>query len=154
MGRPFACLKFRTMVVDADAVLEAHLSTHAGARAEWAHTQKLVDDPRVTCLGRFLRASSLDELPQLINVLRGEMSLVGPRPIVTSEIGRYGAHFENCFSVPPGITGLWQVSGRNDCSYAERVALDAKYAEEWSLLGDLAILARTIPAVLLQKGSR
>ena len=153
-GRPFGCLKFRSMVPDGDAVLAAHLAAHPDARAEWAATHKLTRDPRVTALGQVLRKSSLDELPQLWNVLRGEMSLVGPRPIVQAEVARYGTAFATCFSVPPGLTGLWQVSGRSDTTYAERVALDLDYADRWSLRRDLAIMLRTVPAVLRQRGSR
>ncbi len=153
-GRPFGCLKFRTMVVDAEAALAAHLATSATARAEWAATHKLSDDPRVTALGRVLRKTSLDELPQLFNVLRGDMSLVGPRPIVQAEVARYGAAFSACFSVTPGVTGLWQVSGRSDTTYEERVALDLDYAARWSLKRDLVILVRTVPAVFAQRGSR
>lgn len=153
-GHAFGCLKFRSMVTDGDAVLAAHLAAHPDARAEWDATHKLSNDPRVTTLGRVLRKTSLDELPQLINVLRGEMSLVGPRPIVEAEVGRYGSAFAACFSVPPGVTGLWQVSGRSDTSYAERAALDLAYATDWSLWRDLVILLRTVPAVLAQRGSR
>ena len=109
---------------------------------------------RRTSLGRKLRDLSLDELPQLINVLRGEMSLVGPRPIVQAEAARYGSAFPACFAVPPGVTGLWQVSGRSDTTYAERVALDLDYASRWSLTRDIAILVRTVPAVFAQRGSR
>jgi exopolysaccharide production protein ExoY len=152
-GRPFGCLKFRTMVVDAEAALTAHLAANPAARAEWEETHKLARDPRVTPLGRILRKTSLDELPQLINVLRGEMSLVGPRPIVQAEVARYGSAFPTCFAVPPGVTGLWQVSGRSDTTYAERVALDLDYASRWSLSRDIAILARTVPAVFAQRGS-
>ena len=153
-GRSFGCLKFRSMVVDAEAVLVAHLADNAVARAEWDATHKLTHDPRVTPLGRVLRKTSLDELPQLINVLRGEMSLVGPRPIVQAEVARYGAAFDTCFSVPPGVTGLWQVSGRSDTTYAERVSLDLDYAARWSLRRDLTILLKTVPAVFAQRGSR
>jgi exopolysaccharide production protein ExoY len=153
-GRPFGCLKFRSMVPDGDAVLAAHLAVRPDARAEWEATRKLTRDPRVTSLGQVLRKSSLDELPQLWNVLRGEMSLVGPRPIVQAEVARYGTAFATCFSVPPGLTGLWQVSGRSDTTYAERVALDLDYAGRWSLRRDLAIMLRTVPAVLRQRGSR
>lgn len=152
-GRPFGCLKFRTMVVDSERALAAHLASSAAARTEWAATHKLTDDPRVTALGRVLRKTSLDELPQLVNVLRGEMSLVGPRPIVQAEVARYGAAFTTCFAVPPGVTGLWQVSGRSDTTYEERVALDLDYATHWSLRRDIAILARTVPAVFAQRGS-
>jgi exopolysaccharide production protein ExoY len=153
-GRRFGCLKFRSMVVNADAVLQDHLARNPAARAEWAETHKLTHDPRVTPLGQVLRKTSLDELPQLINVLKGEMSLVGPRPIVQAEVARYGEAFATCFSVTPGVTGLWQVSGRSDYSYAERVALDLQYASEWRLSRDLSILVRTVPAVLAQRGSR
>ena len=153
-GRPFGCLKFRTMVVEAEAALAAHLAANPAARAEWEATHKLTDDPRVTAIGRVLRKTSLDELPQLINVLRGDMSLVGPRPIVQAEMARYGSAFPACFSVPPGVTGLWQVSGRSDTTYEERVALDLAYAAGWSLKRDLVILVRTVPAVFGQRGSR
>ncbi|WP_264045144.1 sugar transferase [Methylobacterium flocculans] len=153
-GRRFGCLKFRSMVTDGDAVLRAHLAANPAAQREWEETHKLTNDPRVTPLGSVLRKTSLDELPQLVNVMRGEMSLVGPRPIVAAEIERYGAAFPTCFSVTPGVTGLWQVSGRSDCSYAERVALDLDYATRWSFSRDIAIMLRTIPAVLAQRGSR
>ena len=153
-GRHFGCLKFRSMITDGDAVLRAHLAANPAARSEWEATHKLTHDPRITKLGSILRKTSLDELPQLVNVLRGEMSLVGPRPIVSSEIERYGAAFAACFSVTPGVTGLWQVSGRSDCSYAERVALDLDYATRWSFSRDIAILLRTVPTVLTQRGSR
>ena len=153
-GRRFGCLKFRSMVVNGDAILQEHLARSPAARAEWNETQKLTDDPRVTPLGRVLRKTSLDELPQLINVLKGEMSLVGPRPIVEAEVERYGSAFATCFSVTPGVTGQWQVSGRSDCTYAERVALDLQYATQWRLSRDLSILVRTVPAVLAQRGSR
>jgi exopolysaccharide production protein ExoY len=153
-GRSFGCLKFRSMVTNGDAVLRAHLVADPTAQREWDETHKLTNDPRVTPLGAVLRKTSLDELPQLVNVLRGEMSLVGPRPIVQAELARYGSAFPTCFSVTPGVTGLWQVSGRSDCSYAERVALDLDYATRWSFSRDIAIMLRTIPAVLAQRGSR
>ena len=153
-GHRFDCLKFRSMVADGEAVLAAHLAASPSARVEWAATHKLTNDPRITTIGRVLRKTSLDELPQLWNVLRGEMSLVGPRPIVQAEVARYGAAFSVCFAVPPGVTGLWQVSGRSDTSYAERVALDLDYASRWSLRRDIAIMLRTIPAVLAQRGSK
>jgi exopolysaccharide production protein ExoY len=152
-GKPFTCLKFRSMVVDADAALVEHFAKHPEAAREWRDSQKLNADPRVTRLGTFLRKTSLDELPQLLNILGGEMSFVGPRPIVPDEIDRYGERFAHCFSVPPGLTGLWQVSGRSDCSYAHRVALDSRYVSDWRLLGDLEILLLTVPAVLKQRGS-
>lgn len=153
-GRPFRCLKFRSMIVNSEEVLKQHLAANPAAAAEWKATQKLASDPRITPLGAFLRKTSLDELPQLINIARGEMSIVGPRPIVPDEIHRYGEHFAHCFSVTPGLTGLWQVSGRSDCSYAMRVTLDTRYVDEWQLRTDVQILLRTIPAVLRQQGSR
>ncbi|MGQ4275073.1 sugar transferase [Terrihabitans sp. B22-R8] len=153
-GRPFKCLKFRTMKMNAEQSLARHLAENPELAEEWKKTQKLTCDPRITPLGHFLRRTSLDELPQLINVARGEMSLVGPRPIVPDEIHRYGEHFSHCFSVAPGVTGLWQVSGRSDCSYGTRIALDTRYVDEWCLQSDVAILLRTIPAVLNQRGSR
>jgi len=153
-GRSFGCLKFRSMIADGEAVLARHLAADPQARAEWAKTHKLSNDPRITAIGQVLRKTSLDELPQLWNVLRGEMSLVGPRPIVPAEVARYGRAFATCFAVPPGVTGLWQVSGRSDTSYAERVALDLDYASRWSLRRDIAIMLRTVPAVLAQRGSR
>ena len=152
-GRPFYCLKFRTMAVDAETRLAELLARDPAARQEWAKDHKLRNDPRVTPLGAFLRRSSLDELPQLFNLLRGEMSLVGPRPIVEAEIVRYGWRYRHYCAVKPGITGLWQVSGRNDVSYRSRVALDTLYARKRSLLLDIWILAATVPAVLTKRGS-
>jgi lipopolysaccharide/colanic/teichoic acid biosynthesis glycosyltransferase len=153
-GRSFGCLKFRSMVPDADRRLAALLERDAFARAEWEATRKLKNDPRITWIGRFLRASSLDELPQLINVLKGEMSLVGPRPVQASELAAfYGAAAQHYMSVRPGITGAWQVSGRSDTSYAQRVALDVAYASNPSLLADLRILLRTPMAVLARRGA-
>jgi exopolysaccharide production protein ExoY len=153
-GKPFACWKFRTMVCDAEQVLQQLITSDPAAAREWADSQKLTQDPRVTPLGAFLRRSSLDELPQLFNIIVGEMSFVGPRPIVAAERERYGDAFAHCFSVTPGLTGLWQVSGRSDCNYATRIALDSQYVSEWGLLLDAKILAKTAPAVLAQKGSR
>jgi exopolysaccharide production protein ExoY len=152
-GQLFPCLKFRTMVVNADATLKEHLAANAEARAEWEATRKLKVDPRVTAFGYVLRKSSLDELPQLINVLRGEMSLVGPRPIVSAEIQHYGNSMSFYEQVRPGMTGAWQISGRNDTSYAQRVALDCEYVATRSFRGDLVILLRTFPAVLAARGS-
>jgi lipopolysaccharide/colanic/teichoic acid biosynthesis glycosyltransferase len=152
-GRSFPCLKFRTMVVDADVRLKHLLETSAEARDEWERDHKLRDDPRVIGIGRFLRKSSLDELPQLWNVIRGEMSLVGPRPIVVGEIARYGRYFEHYCLVRPGITGLWQVSGRNDVSYRRRVAFDVAYSRSRSFVMDMRIILFTVPSVLMQKGS-
>jgi exopolysaccharide production protein ExoY len=152
-GRSFRCLKFRSMATDAEARLADLLARDPQARAEWEKDHKLRNDPRVTKLGEFLRKSSLDELPQLFNVLRGEMSLVGPRPIVEAEIAKYGRRFRQYCAVKPGITGLWQVSGRNDTTYRTRVALDCLYAERRSLLLDAKVLAATVPAVLMRRGS-
>lgn len=152
-GERFRCLKFRSMVVDADRALLDHLRTCTQARREWEENHKLAKDPRVTKFGHFLRTTSLDELPQLINVLRGQMSLVGPRPIVPQEMARYGDRLGHYLTVRPGLTGLWQVSGRSNCTYAERVALDARYVSEWRLTRDLMILLQTVPAVMARRGS-
>jgi lipopolysaccharide/colanic/teichoic acid biosynthesis glycosyltransferase len=153
-GRLFGCLKFRSMVVDSQARLDAMLAADPGARAEWEATRKLRRDPRVTRIGRFLRATSLDELPQLLNVLKGEMSIVGPRPVTQAELDRhYGAAAAHYLSVRPGITGLWQVSGRSDTSYDQRVALDVAYVSQPSVLADLRILVRTPVAVLSRRGA-
>jgi exopolysaccharide production protein ExoY len=152
--RLFPCYKFRTMVPDAEKRLRAFLEQNASAAEEWRRDRKLRDDPRVTALGRFLRKSSLDEIPQLVNVLLGHMTLVGPRPIVEEEQARYGKYLVHYCSVKPGITGLWQISGRNDVSYRRRVALDTYYSRsKKSLRFDLLILTKTIPAVVLAKGS-
>jgi Undecaprenyl-phosphate galactose phosphotransferase WbaP len=152
-GRKFKAWKFRSMVLDADAILETWLTRHPELRQEWARDHKLKNDPRVTRAGRFLRRTSLDELPQLWNVLRGEMSLVGPRPITEKEVGKYGSAFELYKKVDGGITGLWQVSGRNDVSYEERVYWDQFYVRNWSVWLDCCILFRTIAVVLLSKGA-
>lgn len=152
-GRRFRCLKFRSMVANSAEVLERHLAENQQARAEWDASQKLRDDPRITPLGRFLRVTSLDELPQLVNVIRGEMSLVGPRPIVQAEVIRYGSKIDAYTSARPGITGLWQVSGRSDVDYDRRVQMDTTYVSTWSLPGDVAILLRTVKVVFSQSGS-
>jgi exopolysaccharide production protein ExoY len=153
MGQLFRCWKFRTMVVNSDVILGECLANNPAARAEWEAIHKLRQDPRITPIGHFLRASSLDELPQLWNVLIGEMSIVGPRPIVIAEIERYKSQFSAYCSCRPGITGLWQISGRSDVSYEQRVALDTRYAKTRSLLLDIQIMASTIPAVLARRGS-
>jgi lipopolysaccharide/colanic/teichoic acid biosynthesis glycosyltransferase len=153
-GRRFRCWKIRSMVLDADARLAALLEADAQARLEWARDHKLRNDPRITPFGRFLRKSSLDELPQLFNVLLGDMSLVGPRPIVDAEICKYGRYFPAYCSVKPGLTGLWQISGRNDVSYRRRIALDVSYARQHRLTLDMYILVATIPAVFLRRGAR
>lgn len=140
----FNCHKFRSMVRDPDEVLRRHLEDNPEAEREWNETQKLRDDPRVTFVGRMLRKSSLDELPQLINVLLGEMSCVGPRPVVTDELDKYGAKAPLYLSTRPGMTGLWQVSGRSSVDYSRRVALDERYVRSWSLWLDLRIMFSTI----------
>lgn len=152
-ARPFRCLKFRTMVVDAQARLEELLANDPAARAEWELEHKLHNDPRITKLGAFLRKSSLDELPQFFNVLVGDMSLVGPRPIVLDEITRYGRYFGEYCRVRPGITGLWQVSGRNDVTYRRRVALDVSYVRSRRFLANFRILMLTVTSVLMARGS-
>lgn len=152
-GRSFKCWKFRTMVTDAEQRLQALLARDPVARAEWEADHKLRKDPRITALGAFLRKSSLDELPQLWNVVKGEMSLVGPRPIVAAEVVRYGRWFAHYCSVRPGVTGLWQVNGRNDVSYRRRVALDVLYAKTATPTRYIQIMAATVPAVLLRSGS-
>lgn len=151
-GKSFRCWKIRTMVPDADARLALLLATDAAAAAEWARDRKLARDPRVTRIGRFLRRTSLDELPQLWNVLIGEMSLVGPRPVTEAELDRYGTGRWAYLAHLPGITGLWQVSGRNGVSYDDRVALDVAYASRLGFLTDLSILLRTGGAVLRRTG--
>ncbi|MDN4630884.1 sugar transferase [Sphingomonas sp. PvP056] len=154
LGQEFYCLKFRTMRHDADARLAALLQHDLLARIQWSYDHKLRHDPRITPLGKFLRRSSIDELPQLINVLQGSMSLVGPRPIVAAEIPRYGRRFVHYTAMRPGITGLWQVSGRNDTTYRRRIALDVVFARRRSLGLYGRIMMLTVPAVLLQRGSR
>ncbi len=152
-GTPFRAWKFRTMVVNADVVLRRCLETDATLRAEWELNYKLRDDPRVTAVGRFLRKTSLDELPQLWNVLRGEMSLVGPRPIVDAEIVRYGDGISLLGRVKPGLSGLWQVSGRSNTTYEDRVRLDMYYIRNWSVWLDIFILAKTCSVVLRRQGA-
>lgn len=152
-GRRFRCLKFRSMRVDSAAVLDHLLRTDSAAAIEWAATQKLRRDPRVTRIGAWLRKTSLDELPQLFNILRLEMSLVGPRPIVEEELRHYGEDIAYYYETRPGLTGLWQVSGRSDTSYRQRVRLDTWYVKNWTLWHDIAILAKTVPAVLNRTGA-
>jgi exopolysaccharide production protein ExoY len=147
-GRPFNCYKFRTMVANADEVLNDYLSRNPEAAAEWEETRKLRHDPRITLLGQILRKSSLDELPQFFNVLRGDMSCVGPRPIVVDELKRYGALAGDYLQTRPGLTGLWQVTGRSAVDYSRRVWLDSHYVRNWSIWADLVILAWTVFAVM------
>jgi lipopolysaccharide/colanic/teichoic acid biosynthesis glycosyltransferase len=151
-GTLFRCLKFRTMVLDADRVLGRLLLDSAEVRSEWERNHKLRDDPRITPIGRFLRRTSLDELPQLINVVCGDMNLVGPRPIVVQELRKYGAAKFHYLSIKPGMTGLWQVSGRNRTSYEERVRLDRVYVENQSLWLDCRILIKTARVLLAHDG--
>ncbi|MDR2782379.1 MAG: undecaprenyl-phosphate galactose phosphotransferase WbaP [Treponema sp.] len=152
-GKLFTAWKFRSMGLDSKERLQELLDSDPAIREEWEMNHKLKDDPRVTNIGKILRKFSLDEFPQLLNVLKGEMSLVGPRPIVEAETAKYGADFERIFSVKPGITGLWQVSGRSDTDYAERVAYDTYYMQNWSIWLDLWILYKTIGVVLRGKGA-
>lgn len=151
--RRFRCFKFRTMAMDADKMLAEVLATDPQALHEWRKLQKLKRDPRVTKLGRFLRASSIDELPQFWNVLKGEMSLVGPRPIVPGEDAKYGRYITEYYSVKPGLTGLWQISGRSNTTYRRRVALDVTYTRRTSTALDLWILAKSVPVLLGTEGS-
>jgi exopolysaccharide production protein ExoY len=152
-GVMFPCIKFRTMVTNADKVLVRYLAANPHERDEWNATRKLKNDPRVTPFGSLLRKSSTDEIPQLFNVVCGQMSLVGPRPIVASEAELYGMHFADYIRVRPGLTGLWQVSGRSDTSYSTRVELDVRYVTERTIWGDIVIMVKTIPAVLQSHGS-
>ena len=151
-GRIFKCLKFRTMVPNADQRLKEALERDPALRAEWAATQKLANDPRITRLGRFLRKTSLDELPQFWNVLVGDMSVVGPRPVTEAELCRYGGEAMHYLSVRPGITGAWQTSGRSELCYQERVELDVKYVKTMSFFGDMKIVLKTV-VVLAQTGA-
>ena len=152
-GKLFPCLKFRTMCVDADKKLKEYLAANPEARKEWEAEFKLKDDPRVTRVGKVLRKTSLDELPQLFNVLIGQMSLVGPRPIVTAEIPKYGPYIKDFYMVHPGITGMWQVNGRSDTTYEERVQMDSWYVRNWDVWLDIMLLWRTFGVVLQHKGA-
>ena len=152
-GKEFNCYKFRSMCVNSKEVLEHLLATDPAAKAEWDKEFKLKDDPRITKSGAFLRKTSLDELPQLWNVLKGEMSLVGPRPIVQAEVPRYGKYIKEYYSVLPGITGMWQTSGRSDIDYPERVQMDSWYVHNWNVWLDLVLLWRTVSVVLNHKGA-
>jgi exopolysaccharide production protein ExoY len=146
-GKQFDCLKFRTMAIDAPERLRRHLEADPAAATEWIATRKLRSDPRVTTIGAILRKSSLDELPQLFNVLQGDMSIVGPRPVTEEELGRYSDAISAYQACRPGITGLWQVSGRSSTTFQRRVVLDAYYADNWSMVLDAKIIMATIPAV-------
>jgi lipopolysaccharide/colanic/teichoic acid biosynthesis glycosyltransferase len=152
-GRSFRCYKFRSMVTDADQQLEDMLAANPVLRAEWEETRKLRDDPRITRVGRFLRRTSLDELPQLWNVLKGDMSLVGPRPVVHEELSCYGRNLPTYLAAKPGLTGLWQVMGRSDTGYRRRVAMDIYYARRQGMLLDAVILLRTVGVVVAGRGA-
>jgi exopolysaccharide production protein ExoY len=152
-GQVFHCLKFRTMVENGDEVLAAHFAANPQAREEWLATRKLQSDPRVTRVGHVLRKLSLDELPQVFNILLGQMSVVGPRPVVKDELELYGQAADCYLRTRPGLTGLWQVSGRNDVSYGTRVAFDKHYVENWSFVADIKIIFLTVPAILASRGS-
>lgn len=152
-GKLFNIYKFRTMKIDADKILEEILENDPTLKAQWESEFKLKDDPRITKIGKILRRTSLDELPQIYNVFQGKMSLVGPRPIIKDEIANYGEYFDYFKAVKPGITGLWQVSGRNDISYEERVRLDVWYVRNWSMELDIMILVKTAAIILGRKGS-
>ena len=152
-GTRFKAYKFRSMAKNAEALLRELLESDPGARAEWEANRKIKNDPRITKLGKFLRQTSLDEFPQLINIIKGEMSLVGPRPIVDDEVAKYGEDFTRIFSVKPGLSGLWQVSGRSDTDYNERVAFDMYYLQSWSVWLDLWVLYKTVWVVLKGKGA-
>lgn len=152
-GEPFMLYKFRTMIPNADTVLQTYIENDPELAREWQQTQKLKNDPRLTRAGQFLRKTSLDELPQVFNILRGNMTLVGPRPIVENERSKYGRYFEEYCEVRPGLTGLWQTSGRNDTTYSQRVAYDHYYINHWSLALDMWILAKTIPVAFSGRGA-
>ncbi|MGB0064908.1 MAG: sugar transferase [Terracidiphilus sp.] len=150
--RPFLLWKFRTMFHGSDHALSLHLARDPDAHQEWARHQKLRQDPRVTRIGRLLRRTHLDELPQLLNVIAGEMSLVGPRPVIEEELKRFGAGDRLYTAAKPGMTGLWQVSGRASLPYERRIALDVQYVATWSVLGDLRVLIRTFGAICDARG--
>jgi exopolysaccharide production protein ExoY len=152
-GAAFDCLKFRTMVLNSDEALQRHLAANSAAAQEWKESQKLKNDPRVTSLGRTLRKTSVDELPQLLNILKGEMSFVGPRPIVAAEVPKYGECIAHYLRARPGLTGPWQVSGRSDTGYDTRVTLDRHYVEHWSFGRDLALIVSTVRVVVTARGS-
>jgi exopolysaccharide production protein ExoY len=153
-GRTFRFYKFRSMVENSDEVFNSFLDSDEEARSQWQTFQKLDRDPRITSFGKFIRRTSLDELPQFWNVLRGDMSLIGPRPCMPSQKTLYGQHWSSYCAVRPGLTGLWQVSGRNRLTYEDRVRLDARYVQNWTLWLDIRILLKTVKVVLTGDGSR
>ncbi len=152
-GKAFHCIKFRSMVINSKEILDELLANDPEARAEWERDFKLRNDPRITAIGKFIRKTSLDEIPQLLNVLKGEMSLIGPRPVIAEERKYYGDRWDEFLSVKPGMTGLWQVSGRNDTGYDERVRLDIDYIRNWSLWTDIVIAWKTIFVIINPKGA-
>ena len=152
-GKKFKLYKFKTMYNNADELLKQYLNNNKKARKEWLNKQKLLNDPRITQLGWYLREYSIDEIPQLLNVIFGQMSLVGPRPIIEEEVLRYGSFYKQYITVKPGITGLWQISGRNNTTYKERVSMDMLYLKKKSILFDLYILIKTVPAVISKRGA-
>ncbi len=151
--RPFGCIKFRTMIPDADRVLADMMAESESLRAEFSENFKLKEDPRITKIGKFLRVTSLDEFPQFINVLKGEMSVVGPRPLVPDEIERYGESIDRVLSIRPGITGLWQVSGRNDLPYAQRIRIDVSYVKLRNFWLDLHIILKTVRVMVMPRNN-
>ncbi|RVU84466.1 hypothetical protein EOL70_09380 [Leucothrix sargassi] len=152
-GKSFKCYKFRSMIMDSQQFLENFLATNPEARAEWNKDFKLKNDPRITRVGSFLRKTSLDELPQLFNVLKGDMSLVGPRPVVEDELARYGALAQKYITARPGMTGLWQVTGRNDTTYRERISLDCYYIENWRAHTDMFLMFKTLSVIFQGRGA-
>ena len=152
-GKLFPCYKFRSMVPHAQEKLKDYLAQNPAAKAEWQQFYKLKHDPRITKIGRFIRKTSIDELPQVFNVIKGEMSLVGPRPIIRDEEHYYGSHIKDYYSVLPGITGMWQANGRSDTGYDERVELDVWYVRNWSIWIDIALICKTVKAVFFGKGA-
>ncbi|MDE7391049.1 MAG: sugar transferase, partial [Treponemataceae bacterium] len=152
-GRPFKCWKFRSMCADADKQLEKILAENPEMRAEWEKDRKLTNDPRITKIGKFLRKTSIDEIPQLFNILTGEMSFIGPRPVTEPELSKYGDKSHLILSVQPGLSGMWQISGRSDTGYEDRIVLDSYYIQNWSIWLDLWIIIKTIHVVLKGKGA-
>ncbi len=153
-GETFTCLKLRSMVPDAADRLQAVIDSCPKARLEWETSRKITNDPRITPIGHVIRKTSIDELPQLINIIRGDMSIVGPRPIQPYELSQYGEGLQHYTKVRPGLTGLWQISGRSDTTFAERVKLDVEYVNTQSFWGDISIILKTIPAVLFSRGAK
>lgn len=152
-GKTFKCWKFRSMAPNSDAVFKEYLANNPEAAREWHLNQKIQNDPRITRLGYFLRKYSIDELPQLFNILVGDMSFVGPRPIQRSEFDKYGYSLRHYLSTRPGLTGLWQISGRSNSSYQKRVVFDRYYVTHWAMLTDIAVILKTVPVAVTGSGS-